>query len=994
MRIEEAIRNCRSLPHCPALVEAVGGSPRYLPLSASVFKGRAGPVPTDVADIGRLGPVPCLGIDGEYPQRIAGRIARSTMARGEPCLVIAPASAGAPVILAVGGDPPSVLSIDPDEPDGVALAALRRLQGVAAGGRMGAALRFAEVLGGQRVDRRFFEAFRRIRDRFADEGPRAAPPEDRSALALLHLTRVLFLYFVQEKGWLDGRPDFLARAVDDHLGRRRDVDRDLLRPLFFGTLNRPEVRRGTSVRRFGRIPFLNGGLFEPHRLEQRWPVPRSNSAWRAAFDELFEHFHFTLGENGDGGAIAPDMLGRVFEGLMAPDERAATGTFYTPGRLVTRLVTAGAASLIAERLGLEPHAAERLIAARDPAAGQSLARCRVLDPAVGSGAFLLGALDLFSALARAHDPVSGHRRRILKGRLFGIDLSAEAVRLAELRLWLSAVQEDPDGPEAEVEPLPNLDATLRQGDSLHDPRWLAGLRRAPMSAARSLAEARRLFAAESGAGKRSAWRALRSAEQAAAAESLTAATAELDRRMASILEDARTRDLFGEVRGLDRTLRPRLKEAREDRRRVADAARRLARDGSLPWFDAPSAFGEVFAQSGGFDLVVGNPPWVRGERIAARTREILAERYRWWRGGAGPFAHRPDLSVAFLERSFELAAPGGVLAMLVPAKVATAAYGGVARAALGAGTTLDRVADLTSDESATFGAVTYPMAIVARKRAPSEAHRVATSLAGEGTVAQTAFGSAPWILRAPEAAQVAAAVRAAHPALAAHASIHLGVKSGCNAAFLRPPETLDPHLVRPAVRGRDVEAFRLRASVPMLYPHDPRGRPLAKLPAGALRHLAPFRASLEARADAGSGPWWSLHRTGPASARHRVAWGDLARGLAAVALPAAAIPLNSCYFAVVRSADQMHALAAWLNAGWCRAIVSLGADPARGGYLRFNARTVGAAPWVPAAASDRRLVTLGRAAASGEADIDDIDRIVAELLGLDARDRRALRSVA
>lgn len=989
MRIEEALRSCRGIPDCPALVEALGGAPRFVPLSPALFGSGVGAA----ADIGRLGPLPCLAVTCDTVDRVARRLARSSMTRGEPSLVFALGEVEGSLTLAIGEGPSSVLAVDTGAPDGVALAALRRLRAVNSGGRISVALRIADILAGQRVDRRFFESFRTVRDRFAEEGPKEAPAGDRRALALLHLTRVLFLYFVQQKGWLDGRDDFLARAVDDHLGRRREVDRDLLRPLFFGTLNRPEVSRGRAVRRFGRIPFLNGGLFEPHLLERRWPVRRTNAAWRIAFDDLFEHFHFTLKDD-DGRSIAPDMLGRVFEGLMAADERRATGTFYTPARLVTSVVTAGVASLIAERLGIGVDVAEGLIDRRDPSAGQVLARCRALDPAVGSGAFLLGALDLFANLATARDPVPGHRRRILKSQLFGVDLSAEAVRLAELRLWLSAVQDDPDGPEVEVEPLPNLDAALRQGDSLHDPRWLNGVRRIPAASARSLAEARRLFAAESGAGKPTAWRALQAAERSAAAESMRLATADLDHRIEVILGDARTRDLFGERRGLDAILRPRLREAREDRRRVVGAARRLAREGSLPWFDAPSAFGEVFAQSGGFDLVMGNPPWVRGERVPARTRAHLAERYRWWRGERGPFAHRPDLAVAFLERSLELTAPGGVVAMLVPAKLATASYATTARRALVAETSLDRAVDLTSEEATAFAAVTYPMALVTRKRPPREDHQVGVKLTGPGSAPSASFSGGPWILRAPDAARVATAIGAAHAAVGGTFAIHLGVKSGCNAAYLRPPDTVEPRLVRQAVRGRDLRPFTIHRSIPLLYPHDRSGRPRRDLPPGALGHLTPFRPRLESRTDAGSGPWWGLHRTTPASADHRVAWADLARRLAAVALPDGVVPLNSCYFAITPSAEAMHALTAWLNATWCRAIVALGTDPARGGYHRFNARAVGRAPWVAAATSDRALLAAARAAAQGKEMADDIDDLVGDHLGLDARDRRALRAVA
>lgn len=995
MRLLECLASLRSLEDLPAIVEALGGSSGFSAFEVAALRPllRA-TLPDRVAEVGRFGALPCLGVEGEDAERVGIRLARATATRGEPVLVFALSSVHARLVVAIGADPSAVVSIAQLAPDRIALAMLHRLRGVIGGGRVATALRCAEVLGGKRVDRRFFAAFRAVRDRFAEEGPAGASREERRALALLDLTRVLFLYFIQQKGWLDGRDDFLARAVDDHLARRRGLDRHLLRPLFFGALNRPETTRANSVRRFGRIPFLNGGLFEPHPLERRWTISRSDAAWRSAFDDLFEHFHFTLDEQGAGSAVAPDMLGRVFEGLMAEHERRATGTFYTPCGLVDRIVTSAVESLLAERLGIEPAAASTIIGQCDPIADQVLSRCRVLDPAVGSGAFLLGALELFARLAVARDPLPDHRRRILRSRLFGVDLSAEAVRLAELRLWLAAVRDDPDGPEAPVEPLPNLDASLRQGDTLHDPRWLAGLRRTPTKSARALAEARRLFAGVSGPGKKEAWRALRLAELEAAGESLTLAGADLDKRVDLILADARGTDLFGARRGLDRPLRAALRAARDDRRRINEARRRLAKEGALPWFDAPSAFGEVFATGGGFDLVIGNPPWVRAEELPARTRTALAERYKWWNGERGPFSHRPDLAVAFLERGLELTAPGGVLAMLVPAKLATAAYGAAARRSLVTATSLDRVADLTREEGAAFDAVTYPLALVARKRAPSEAQTVSTALTGPGTIPQSLLFGGPWILGAPDAARVAERVRGEGALIGAHFAIHLGVKSGCNAAYLDPPVGIERELLRPAVRGRDLHPYRPAATIPLLYPHDRHGRPRRSLPPAALRHLARYREALEARADATSGPWWALHRTVPASARHRVAWADLARRLQAVPLTEEIVPLNSCYFAITESGETALALAGWMNATWIRAITALGADPARGGFARFNARTVARVPWRPGAALDGRLSDGVRGAIRGEEGTDDIDRAVAEHLGLDARDRRALRPLA
>ena len=990
MQIERALAEVRQLCDVPGLIAALGGEPRFVELSPVVWLGalaaRAGI--SSAAEVGRFGPLRCVALLADDPSRAADRIARLGARRGEPAFLVALGRSSASVTFAVAIDPPALLTVDPTAPDGVALASLRRLGELTAGGATAVALRLGERLSGRRVDQRFFTAFREARDRLVAEGPMAAPPEERRALALLQLTRVLFLYFIQQKGWLDGRPDFLAREVDRHLADGRSLPRHLFRPLFFGLLNRAPPDRSAVVRRFGAVPFLNGGLFEPHPLERRWKFDHSNQSWRQAFDELFERFHFTLDERGDGIAVAPDMLGRVFEGLMAGDERKSTGTYYTPARLVDALVSAGAASVVAERLGIERSIAVGLIEARAPAAAQALLHCRVLDPAVGSGAFLLGTLELFARLESAQDPGVRHRRRILRERLYGVDLNAEAVRLAELRLWLAAVQEDADDQAQVVEPLPNLDATLRQGDTLHDPRWLAGLRRIPRATARSLGEARHHFAHESGPGKKRAWRALRAAEQAAAEESLAEAGQDLERRIGEILGDARAPDLFGAPRGLDLPLRRALRTAREDRRRLRETSRRLAREGSLPWFDATSCFGEVFAQRGGFDLVVGNPPWVRGEGIPQRTRLMLADRYHWWRGGsAAGFGHRPDLSVAFLERSLELTAPGGSVAMLLPAKLATAGYGTEMRAALTRGTTLDEVVDLGDRAASAFSAVTYPLALVMRKRAPTRDHRLKLSHDGESTVLQRTWSGAPWILREPEAGQVASAIRARHPSLGDAVSIHLGVKCGRNEAYIDPPATVERAVVRTAVRGRDLQPFEMVDSIRLLYPHDRAGRPLTTLPEGALRHLTRFRRALSARSDATSGPWWALHRTGPASAPHRVVWPDLARRIEAVALPRNVLPLNSCYLAVVADVTAARALTAWLNSCWVDALARLGADPARGGYARFNARTMGALPCPASLMTDRRLAESGGGSLDLKERLDAIDKIVVELLGLDARDR-------
>jgi hypothetical protein len=253
------------------------------------------------------------------------------------------------------------------------------------------------------------------------------------------------------------------------------------------------------------------------------------------------------------------------------------------------------------------------------------------------------------------------------------------------------------------------------------------------------------------------------------------------------------------------------------------------------------------------------------------------------------------------------------------------------------------------------------------------------------------------VLRSPDSGAVAAELKEKLPTLGDRFPIHLGVKSGLNAAFLDPPADVEAELIRPALRGRGVSAFRVTELTPLLYPHDGSGAALRALPPRASAHLRTHRLALERRSDRTPGTWWGLHRTIPASARFRVAWADVARRLEAVALPAVVVPLNSCYFAIAPDRRALLVLSAWLNSTWLRAIASLGADPARGGFARFNARTVGALPWAPAAIGDRGLAEAAFAAAR-TSEVPDaipaIDTLVADHLGLGRRERRVLSTLA
>ena len=994
----QALQSIIALHDLPHLVAALGHEPLWEPIDAGTLDlGRRSDPPVEAAIVGRLGGFTWYAVASTDPARMASRVARRLAERGRVCGVFGLDPAQRQLAVSVAFDGTPTLEVDLDRPSPLATSCLARIGGAEAGGSLGIASRTAEALSGSGLGRQFFASFRSTLERFISALPAEMAERHRHELALLQLTRVLFLYFVQAKGWLDGSEHFLRRHIDDCLFHRKGIHRRLLLPLFFGTLNQPASGRRGAALTFGRIPFLNGGLFEPHRLERQYRPEIPDAIWRDAFDTLFERYHFTLNEAASGG-IAPDMLGRVFEGVMDPSARKRSGTYYTPRALVRSVIDAALAGFVGGKLACSDADALARLDAGDAAAVRLLDDITILDPAVGSGAFLLGALQRLVAFRTAAGS-SATPRRIVARNLYGVDLNPTAIRLAELRLWLAIIGVESDGSPDQVEPLPNLDAFVRQGDSLADPLRL--MLRHPLRASRhapALAAARHAAAAASGSAKREALQLLRRLELDTASERLDAAVAEREAQTRAMLSSGRDRTLFGAHRGLDPRLRQTLRLARRELHSLRAVRRRLLEAGEAPTFDFDTHFGDVMAR-GGFDLVVGNPPWVRAESLSVSMRAQLRERFHWWRAGRGRgYSHQPDLAVAFLERGWELTATGGILAMLVPAKIATAAYGAATRTALEESGTVLALADLTHHPEADFDATTYPLAIVVRAQPPPDTHR---PMLGLDPVSRTPLEApprpgAPWVLLSGNLHRAMTHLERHRP-LVDTLRIQLGVKTGANHLFLEPGPDIEPELVRPALHGRDLRAFRATPSGRIVWTHDSGGVVLPRLPDGAARHFARHLEALRGRSDDVGEKPWSLFRASAGCATPRVVWSDLAPRLEVACLIGSTevqfVPLNTCYVVRCPSPERALALCAWLNSTYIRAVARATADPANGGFARFNARAVGGVPLPPSALEDARLVVLARRGAAGELVQQALDAIVGDWLELSTQDRRILAEV-
>jgi hypothetical protein len=987
------IRQCEDLRE---LVEAIGHQTDWIELPSGSL-----PIPCDrAACCGRAGTFEWLALSTSSPADSARRLAAAMALRGRRVGVLALDQQRRVLAVAVNAGKGAETELALDRPDQASVECLHRLALAGDASGHAFALRAEEALTVEEAGRRFFIAFQENLDSLADVTAPAAPSVDRRTIALLQLIRVLFLYFVQARGWLDGRPAFLRERLDDALARHRRIHRDLFRPLFFGTLNRPMEARRRS-RGFGRIPFLNGGLFEPHPLERRWRPDIPNRQWQAAFDDVFERYHFTLDPSGRPGTIAPDMLGQVFEQLMAPEERRRTGSFYTPAALVARTIDLALEAFLVRRLGVSQTEAAGMLASRDERAVALLRDVTLLDPAAGSGAFLLGSLERLADLRRVEAPPAVLRRQILERNLFGVDLNPMAVTLAELRLWLAVIAADDSATPEEVRPLPNLDGVVRQGDSLLEPSRVLG--RLGLNPGMEGAELRRLrasFTHANGTEKAVQFRRLRRAEFRMLHSCLLQASARLENDTRRCLSEARAPTLFGEGRGLEPSLRRTLRTLRGQRREVRHLLRKLEREGEVPWFSFEAHFGDVLAE-GGFDCLLGNPPWVRAEQLSRRTRLLLRDRFRWWRSRGTGFSHQPDLALAFVERAMELLRPGGVLAFLLPVKVATAGYARAMRRTLAEQHVLHVIADLEGLPEARFRAVTYPALLVASRGLPAGEHQVRLSVTDNGGTSwpQGALaGGVPWKIGQPALLSALAEVKADHTTVGERFTPQLGVKTGANEIFLDPPRELEPVVIRRALRGRDLRAFWTQGGIRLFYPHGSDGNPLRRLPPAAARHAARYETILRGRADYDGGPQWRLFRVQGAMGSFRVVWPDLARTLLAVALTEAGeellVPLNSCYVITTRDPDTALTLAAWLNCTWIRETARAAADRAASGFARFNARVVRDLPLPPEVFSMPALRRIAGAGARGDDVQEELDELCGSVLALSPSSRAVLLRAA
>ena len=533
------------------------------------------------------------------------------------------------------------------------------------------------------------------------------------------LGQIVFLYFLQKKGWLGvekdsawgtGSPNFMRKIFQDNELTGKNFFDEILEPLFYTALNVDRSRKNDLYPQLNlRIPFLNGGLFEEldnyDWQKNNFSIPNkffSNEAEKGRHEadgilDIFDRYNFTINEDEPTErevAIDPEMLGKVFENLLDSGTRKSKGAFYTPREIVHYMCRETLISYLVEKSKISEDAIKNFILYGEYFKDADIANfagnqdlqisdeifspvnninrlaeldkflqdVKVADLAVGSGAFPLGMLNeitkarevltTYLNLGRAEKferSLYDLKLETIKNSIFACDIEPSAVDIAKLRLWLTIVIDDEptaDKNSFKPKPLPNLDCNIICGNSLID----------EFEGVPLIKHSKVLNNADEGNRQGSVFQN------------------EIDFRIKDLIRVQK--NLFHE------SDHDRKEEHRRYIRDIYDGIiieqlgknsalakkyKLAARQKSLPFILWQLYFPTVFRDNGGFDIIVGNPPY--GAKISASDKKVVKKSYQCTKTITGKHKGSTDTFALFIEKSFNLCNKGGTVNLIVPMSV-------------------------------------------------------------------------------------------------------------------------------------------------------------------------------------------------------------------------------------------------------------------------------------------------------------------------------------
>lgn len=532
------------------------------------------------------------------------------------------------------------------------------------------------------------------------------------------LGRIVFLHFLQKKGWMGVEPgkewgtgdaQFMKHLYEAASEDQKDDFLDsVLEPLFDKALDtipdNDEWIFDTGVKALPnggklRFPYMNGGLFERDAYD-RIPTKFPRKMF-ANFLEFLYEYNFTIDENDPDDAevgVDPEMLGQIFENLL--EDNKYKGAYYTRKEVVQYMAKEALIAYLQKGTDdKEESDAIRQFVTRHEICdklpndiSQRLQRVKVCDPAIGSGAYPMGVLKEIYRCRHAIENFSAEcnadvKRHIIQQNIYGVDIERGAVEIARLRFWLSLVVD-----ELSPKALPNLDYKIVTGNSLlttFDGHYVnVNVKESHLNAAaisvkkHQLVELKNRYFMLNGQQKYQCEIDIKR---------IILDIVEMQlcfERLSKTLKSYQTGSLFGENHDLSslkeeeiaRAIMPEQQELIDNvhllRNMLNDMNRPLKERAqiTIPFFDWNIMFSEIF-QEGGFDIVLGNPPYISApnqllEPMLTQQREDIKQC-----GKYNTLNEKWDIYVPFMELGIQLLKPNGTFTMIVPYPLTNQKYG-------------------------------------------------------------------------------------------------------------------------------------------------------------------------------------------------------------------------------------------------------------------------------------------------------------------------------
>ena len=480
--------------------------------------------------------------------------------------------------------------------------------------------------------------------------------------------RITFLHFLQRKGWMTGDLNYMQHLFKTSSHKANYLE-EVLEPLFFGILNtKPEEREQvfsrcnwdkSLLKEWLDIPYLNGGLFERDAEDVETCIFKE-SDFEKLFD-FFEEYNFTVDENSPNDAeigVDPEMLGKIFENLL--EDNKDKGVFYTPKEIVQYMCRESLISYLSEDSCIEKTKMQKFVFSPDDEVHilnkqqrgrllKSLKSVKICDPAIGSGAFPMGLLDELTRCRVALEGESVNRgelkRSIISNNIYGVDIEKGAVDIARLRFWLAIVVD-----ESIPSPLPNLDYKIMQGNSLLESFNGVDLSELTYETKR---KGNDLHA--------ELWDDATTALQKSIAiylcEYYSCSDHNKKIELQHKIENLICRQLETKCVNVD----------------ILTKLRELDLTSNTEFFLWHTWFSEVFSEDSdksGFDIVIGNPPYVDSEIMKKGMANVREACKKVYVAAVGNW----DMYVPFVELGMKLCNSKGIYSFIIPNKLLSAKY--------------------------------------------------------------------------------------------------------------------------------------------------------------------------------------------------------------------------------------------------------------------------------------------------------------------------------